>query len=189
MKMFTILFLIISATTCGGDGETAENAQPIEVVEEMPAATEEEVQNGILVGEIQKEDLTQEPYSSWFNRGYESYEPSAEALETIKNNIDEYEIKAFMGTWCGDSRREVPKFFKLLELANYDLEKLDLYAVKRNKTLPDGLEKEYDLQFVPTIIFMKDGEEVGRFVEYAQETLEEDIAKIVSGQEYSHSYE
>ena len=30
--------------------------------------------------------------------------------------------------------------------------------------------------------------EVNRFVEYAQETLAEDILKIVSGQPYKHSY-
>ena len=188
MKIFMILFVIFSAMTCGGNEETAENAQPIEVITETPAS-EEEVQDGILVGQFQKEELMQEPYSAWFSPGYESYEPSAEALETIKSNIGEYEIKMFMGTWCGDSRRVVPKFYKLLEKANYDLSKLEAYAVERNKTLPDGLEKEYDLQYVPTIVFLKDGKEVGRFVEYAQETLEQDIAKIVSGQEYSHPYE
>ena len=38
-------------------------------------------------------------------------------------------------------------------------------------------------------IFYKDGEEVNRFVEYSQgESIEEAIAKIVSGKEYKNSY-
>lgn len=95
----------------------------------------------------------------------------------------------YMGTWCADSQLEVPKFYKLLDLSDFDMNDLEVIAVREDKTLPDDGQKEYDVQYVPTIIFFKDGEEVGRFVEYAQDELEEDIAKIVSGQEYKHSYD
>ena len=184
MKLIIAVMTIFSAINCGENKE-AEVAEPIAV----SAEAEDTEQRDILVGAIQKEDLMQAPYSSWFEPTYESYEPSQQALETIKNNIGEYDIKIFMGTWCGDSRREVPRFYKLLEESNYDMDKLEVQAVRLDKTLPDDLQKEYDIHHVPTIIFYKNGEEVDRFVEYAQDTLEEDIAKIVSGEEYQDPYE
>ena len=49
-------------------------------------------------------------------------------------------------------------------------------------------EEKMNLNRVPTIIFYKNGKEVNRFVEFAQESLEEDIAKIVSGKDYKNSY-
>ena len=176
--------MIFSAINCGESKEA-------EVTEAAAATAEVETneQGDILVGSIQKDDLSQAPHSAWFEPTYQAYEPSPQALETIKNNIGEYDIKIFMGTWCGDSRREVPKFYKLLEKSNYDLDKLEVQAVRYDKTLPNDLQKQYDIHHVPTIIFYKNGEEVDRFVEYAQDSLEEDIAKIVSGEDYQDPYE
>lgn len=183
MKILFYLTLLITAANCG-------STQPAETAgmnTTEPVVQEE--QTDYLVGEIQREELQQAPFSSWFDPMYNSYNPDEEALQTIKENINDYDIKMFMGTWCGDSQREVPKFYKLLELSGYDLDQLEVRAVRPDKTLPDETEKEFDITYVPTIIFFKDGEEVGRFVEYPQEELEDDIAKIVSGQEYKHSYE
>lgn len=182
MKMIFYFFLFIAAANCG-------STKPAETANNQTQQVLEEEQTDMLVGAIQKEDLQQAPYSSWFDPMYNSYKPNEEALQTIKENINDYEIKMFMGTWCGDSQREVPKFYKILELSDYNMDQLDVRAVRRDKTLPNDGQKEFDITYVPTIIFFKDGEEVGRFVEYPQEELEQDIAKIVSGQEYKHSYE
>ncbi len=176
------LLLLITATNCGSSQqkETETAKTPTQPVEE---------QNDLLIGSIDKNDLQQAPHAAWFDPMYQSYKPDEEALKTIQENINDYEIKMFMGTWCADSQLEVPKFFKLLDMSDYDLDRLEVTAVREDKTLPDGSQKEYDVTYVPTIIFFKDGEEVGRFVEYAQDELEKDIAKIVSGQEYTHSYQ
>lgn len=150
--------------------------------------TKSNMQNGMLVGEFDKADLEQESFSKWFNEGYTGFNPSSEAMTTIKNNISDYEIVAFMGTWCPDSRREVPKIFKILDESGYDMSKLTFYGVNRQKTTTGNIEKEFDLNRVPTVIFLKDGKEVNRFVEYPRESIEEDFAKIVSGKEYKNSY-
>ena len=94
-----------------------------------------------------------------------------------------------MGTWCGDSKRETPTFYKILDETNYNYNNLELVTVDRSKTTPDGLEKGYDVVRVPTFIFYKDGKEIGRYVEYARESLEEDMLAILSGKDYKHSYE
>lgn len=182
MKILLYLMLFFTATNCGSSQENK-----TQTTEPAPQTTEE--QNGVLIGSIDKNDLQKAPHAAWFDPMYQSYKPNEEALQTIKENINDYEIKMFMGTWCADSQLEVPKFYKLLDLSDYDLDRLEVTAVREDKTLPDGSQKEYDVTYVPTIIFLKDGEEVGRFVEYAQDELEKDIAKIVSGQEYKHSYQ
>lgn len=182
MKIFIYLLLFITATNCGSSQQQEKN-----ITQTSPEVMEE--QNDVLVGNIEKGDLQQAPHAAWFDPMYQSYQPEKEALKTIQENINDYEIKMFMGTWCGDSQRDVPKFYKLLDLTNFDRENLDVRAVREDKTLPNDGQKEYDVKYVPTIIFFKNGQEVGRFVEYPQEEFEDDIAKIVSGQEYRHSYE
>ena len=182
MKIFISLLLLVSALNCGTQDEVTQNTTPA-----APKVDDE--QQGILVGTITKEDLEHAPYSSWFDPMYKSYQPSEEVLTTVKNNINDYKIKVFMGTWCGDSKRDVPKLYKLLEESGYDMDNIEMQAVRHDKTLPDDLQEEFDVHHVPTIIFYEDGKEVNRFVEYPQESFEDDIAKIVSGQEYHNSYE
>lgn len=178
--------MIGTAINCGSAGKTqAQNSET--AVNTAPVKAEQ--QSGIIVGPIHKEDLMEAPYSAWFDPMYNSYKPEEAAFEKIKNNINDYEVKIFMGTWCGDSKREVPKFLKLLDLSDFDMANLEIMGVTRSKTLPDDLQKSFDVHHVPTIIFYKDGKEVNRFVEYPRESFEEDIAKIVTGEDYTNSYE
>ena len=62
-----------------------------------------------------------------------------------------------------------------------------MITVSRSKQTPDHLEKDFDLKTVPTILFYKDGKEIGRYLEYPRETLEKDILKIVTGKKYQNS--
>ena len=192
MNLLIMIFAIISS--CGNTNEATKSTTPdntpspvavapTPIEEKSPAPTQ-----NMIVGKFTKDDLQQAPYATWFNKGYEEYTPSPEAIATIKKNISEYEIVGFVGTWCPDSRREIPKFFKILEEAGYDTSKLTMVGVTRNKNTPENLEEGYNMHRVPTFIFMKDGKEVNSFVEYAAESTEGDIAKIVSGQEYKNSY-
>ena len=94
-----------------------------------------------------------------------------------------------MGTWCGDSKRETPHFYKILEQTDFNLNNLELITVDVSKKTPDNLQKGFDIKRVPTFIFYRDGKEIGRYVEYARESLEKDMLKIVSGEGYKHSYD
>lgn len=183
MSLYILILAFI--TSCGNTTEPAKTAEKV-ITPEIVESSEE--QQDMLIGKFTKEDLLKAPYNGWFNAEYDNFKPSAEAVETIKNNISDYEIMVFMGTWCGDSKREVPKLLKILEEVGYDLSNLTMVGVNRNKTTPENLEEGWELDRVPTIIFTKDGKEINRFVEYPRESIEADIAKIVSGQDYKHSY-
>lgn len=191
-----IMFLALF-TSCGNANTSDTNnnitatEDPVEEVvlqdKEDELEDEEDLQE-MIVGKFTKEDLQEGSYATWFNAGYENYNPGDEEIETIKNNISQYEIVGFIGTWCPDSRREIPKFFKILDEAGYDLSKVTMVGVNRGKSTPENLEEGYDMKRVPTFIFLKDGKEVNRYVEYAGESIEADIAKIVSGEDYKNSY-
>jgi len=147
--------------------------------------------DGDLVGLATKKDFQQEPYGSeWFNDFYSYYETDKDIIEKLKPTLKNIKIKGFMGTWCGDSQREIPNFYKLLDESEFDYKNLELITVNSDKKA-NGLEKGFNILRVPTFIFYKSGKEIGRFVEHAVDNsnIEKDILKIVSGQPYTHPYQ
>lgn len=174
MKNLLLVLLIISTFSCSSKKNVV-NAT-------LDAA-------GNLVGTANKESFLTAPYNAWFQPNYDHYKLNNEVIESLKPLINKVTIKAFMGTWCGDSQEQTPVFYKILDAAEFNYQNLQLIAVNRGKTTPDNLQEGLDIQRVPTFIFYKGGKEIGRFVEYPRETVEKDILKIVSGETYKHSYE
>ncbi|WBX71601.1 thioredoxin family protein [Tenacibaculum retecalamus] len=157
----------------------------------VPKSPVKKDKDGDLIGIATKKDFQQEPYASeWFNDFYSYYEIDKSATDRLKPHLKNITIKGFMGTWCGDSQREIPNFYKTLDQAEFDYKNLELVTVNRKKTA-NGLEKGYDIIRVPTFIFYKNGKEIGRFVEHPVDgsTIEEDIFKIISGKPYTHPYQ
>lgn len=146
------------------------------------------VQTDILVGKIDREQLQEEDYGKWFNPRYEAYEVNKEAVDELSKLLKDVNITIFMGTWCGDSKRETPNVYKIFDAAAVSEDQVELIAVSYDKTTPDELEKGLDIQRVPTIIFKKNDKELGRIVEYPIESLENDMLKILKGEDYKHAY-
>jgi hypothetical protein len=137
----------------------------------------------ILIGEINWDGLNQEPYSEWFGPNYLEYQVDSETLDFVGNSLDDVEIVMFLGTWCSDSQLEVPQFYRILDYVNYDVHAMKVYALERKweprrVESPSGIEKEYNVEFVPTMIFYRDGTELGRITEYPKQTLEKDLLEI-----------
>lgn len=173
-KAITIFAFVICFIACDSTKKQVINAKKNE--------------KGHLVGLANKESFNQVPFNTWFNKNYDSYTPDATVVSEIKSNLKGVTVKGFMGTWCGDSKRETPKFYKILEQVGFDENNVAMATVNRTKKTPDNLQEGLNIIKVPTFVFYKGGEEIGRFVEYPRETLEKDILKIVSGQDYKHSY-
>ena len=142
----------------------------------------------MLLGKANRKGLQMDAFKEWFNPGYETYKLDAETLEKLKPLLKDATITIFMGTWCEDSQRETPHFYKILDAANFDESKLTLITVSEEKTTPQGFENGKNITNVPTLIFYKDGKELGRIVEYPIESLEKDMLAILSGKEYKHAY-
>ncbi|WGD35585.1 tetratricopeptide repeat protein [Olleya sp. YS] len=145
-----------------------------------------------LLGPINKEGLQKDTYKDWFNKNYNDYIVNEKLVETFKDSLKDYKIKVFLGTWCGDSKKEVPRFYNVLETADFNMENLEVIALDNEKEHykqgPNSEEKGYNIHRVPTFIFYKDDKEVSRIVEHPVETLERDIEKIVTNQRYTFNY-
>lgn len=147
----------------------------------------------ILYGTCNKAALQQDPFNKWFNQGYENYQPNASALSTLKlQKIENIQIKIFFGTWCGDSKREVPRFLKLLDAISFPEKKIQLIALGNNDSLPKQSpgheEAAVGIFRVPTMIIYKNGIEVNRINEFPVFSLERDLLSILNGSEYTPNY-
>lgn len=146
----------------------------------------------MLLGTINKTGLTQAPFNEWFDKNYKDYAVNDKIVKQLKDSLNQYTIKAFLGTWCGDSKREVPHFYSVLETADFPMNQLEVIALDHADTAykkgPNGEEKGLNIHRVPTFIFYKNGEEVNRIVEFPNETLERDMLKIVNQERYYPHY-
>lgn len=135
----------------------------------------------MLLGGVDREAFTKEPFSVWFNQEYDSYQTNAELIKEFKGKLKGFRIEVFMGSWCEDSQREYPRLIKILDEAKFPKQRMLTYAVNESKKSFYSEEIGKDIRFVPTIIFYKGGEEVGRIVESpVSASLEEDIMMIVN---------
>lgn len=142
----------------------------------------------ILIGIATELELRDAPFSTWYVPNYENHIVNSKETNIIKPLLKDIEIKIFMGTWCEDSRQEVPKFYKIMDAMGYSKEKIELITMNRQKTTPENYENGLDIINTPTFIFYKNGKELNRIVEYPIESLEKDMIKIITGKEYKHAY-
>jgi tetratricopeptide (TPR) repeat protein len=137
----------------------------------------------ILYGTCTKDSLTKAPFDKWFTTGYEKYTPNAATVAQLKKqNLKNISIEVFFGTWCGDSRREVPRLMKLLDQISF--KNVHLMAVGGSDSLfkqtPLHDERNKGIFHVPAIIVYKDGIELNRINEYPSLSLEKDLLDIIS---------
>jgi|TARA_R110002110_G_scaffold64434_10_gene178056 thiol-disulfide isomerase/thioredoxin len=151
-----------------------------------------EGKNPILLGKINKEILSTNTYVDWFLKNYDAYQPESTYITILKEKLPEYTITAFFGSWCGDSKEQLPPFYKILDEAKFPLERLTVVGVSRErdayKQSPGGEEEGLNIHRVPTFIFYKDGIEVNRIVEQPIATLEHDMSMLLQNESYIPKY-
>jgi thiol-disulfide isomerase/thioredoxin len=135
----------------------------------------------MLLGNQTKDQLLKAPYREWYKKEHDEYTLDQKSIaELKKEKLNSYKITLVMGTWCEDSHREVPRFFKILEAIEYPENKLTMIAVNRQKEAPSGEEGPLNIQRVPTIIVQKYGKEIGRIIESPSTGyLERDLLEIL----------
>ena len=142
----------------------------------------------MLLGHIDAASIKKEPFAEWYATNYEGHPMDSSLVDSIKPLLADVSIKVYMGSWCEDSQREVPALFKILEQASMADNRLSLVALDHDKMTPDSLQVADAIEYVPTIILSKDGQELNRIVEYPQGSLEQDLLTILKGNPYKHTY-
>jgi thiol-disulfide isomerase/thioredoxin len=146
-----------------------------------------------ILGNCSLSQLEKKPYSEWYAKNFSAYEPNIQVLAALKKtNPTKYMVKIFFGSWCGDSKRELPKMTKVLEKLSFPQKNLTLIGVDDStevyKQSPQRQEAGMNIFRVPTFIVFENGKEVGRIVEYPTETMERDLLKIFARKEYTANY-
>ena len=148
--------------------------------------------NQMLLGLHKKEDLQQSPYKEWFDRNYSDYKIDSSSVSLLMPLIKNKQFEIFMGTWCGDSRREVPRMYKILEYAGVKPAQIKLVMVDDHnstyKQSPGHEEKAKLIHRVPDLIVYEHKKEMNRIVEYPVVSLEKDLLVIMKEGSYQPNY-
>lgn len=140
---------------------------------------------GTLVGPVPREALKAPPFNAWFDRGYSQYEAQADVVAALRPKLSDVSLEVYFGTWCGDSKRQVPRLLRLLDAAGFDDGRLRLVGLSDRdgefKQAPGRPEKARYIHRTPTIVALRNGSEVGRIVETPSTTLEADLNAILDG--------
>lgn len=157
------------------------------------AQTNNQAPDPVIYGSFQPRLLEQAPYAAWYKPNYEKYNADPEILKRLQQiKTRGLHIQVFLGTWCGDSKREVPAFIKLLHQMQFPQQQFQLIGLGGSDSLykqsPAGEEKGLGIFRVPTFIVYQNNTELGRINEYPIQSLEADLLKILSGQSYQPNY-
>ena len=89
------------------------------------------------------------------------------------------EVVILFGTWCHDSKREVPRILRILETVGVSTDQISLIGVDVKKREPNSRENTFHLTNPPTFIFFYKGKEAGRIIESPLTSVEVDLRNIV----------
>lgn len=168
----------------------------------LPITTNSEVMNQeiknesgqiILAGKASPAVMQQPNYKTWYDQSYNSYQLDALTIQEISPLLKNKHIEIFLGSWCGDSKREVPRMLKILNNAGVDTTKLSLIFVDNStakyKQSPQHEEIGKNIHRVPTFIFFDGKKEIGRIVESPIMSLEKDMLAILEKRKYQPNYQ
>jgi cyclophilin family peptidyl-prolyl cis-trans isomerase/HEAT repeat protein len=135
----------------------------------------------IWYGSVSAERLNRE-IAGW-SEERESYKPQQKWLDMLRTAKLRYGLLVAMGTWCGDSREQIPRLQAVLsalgERSPFDPARL--VGVDRSKAIDAKLYPYGVVELVPTVVVTVAGAEVGRIVEAPKSgSIEEDLVRILA---------
>ncbi|WP_018258638.1 thioredoxin family protein [Halomicrobium katesii] len=118
---------------------------------------------------------TMEPNPVWSEGAYE------DTVDVLAEHRDELVYKVWGGDWCKDCRSQLPDFGAALDAAEVPEENVAHHETEKeddgSKTGP-GVE-EYGIEYIPTVVVERDGEEIARFVEDADVPIAVSLAEEI----------
>ena len=135
----------------------------------------------ILLGYVNESELKNNPVFNETEVYYDSYNVDENLARIIKDKSNDINIIVVLGSWCGDSKVNVPVFRKIIDKSGFDKTKVKYIAVDRRKKGGSVNVSALNVEYVPTFIFIKNNTEIGRIVEQPiNETIEQDWVEIVT---------
>jgi len=166
------------------------------IMPSVTPVTNNEIQNEqnktILAGHCSTSMLDASPYKEWFYKSWDAYTIDTFTLNLVRPMLEGKTVEIFLGSWCGDSKREVPRMIKILRAAGVDTANIRLIFVdnstKKYKQSPQHEEVGKNIHHVPTIIIYNHSGEMGRIIESPKISLEKDLLAILVHRAYEPNY-
>ncbi len=166
------------------------------MVPSATAFTNAEIKNTngqtILAGHCSPAILHTAGYKEWYDASFTGYTVDKATVSQISPLLQNKTIEVFLGSWCGDSKRETPRMMKLLEEASFDTSHIKLIfvdnATATYKQSPQHEEKGKNIHHVPTFIVYDGNKELGRIIESPVVSLEKDLQSILTHTPYTPNY-
>lgn len=153
---------------------------PVKAQEMNQVKTDSLIEREIFLGQMNETGMSQPLFVENWKERVDLYVPDKAWTKKIRKYLKrnpEVSLVVFFASWCGDSQEHMPDFVKLAHQTK--MKKVSYYALNRNKTMP-GMEMEkYVIEYVPTFIVYRGGQEIGRIVESPELSLEQDLWKIL----------
>jgi hypothetical protein len=187
--LFVLLAVVILGIGCKAVKPVAEARPAVAAAPEVPQKVTDPTAkfsdpSTFILGYFKVERLAEPPYSEWYVKGYDEYSINSEPLNKLMDiKTDNLKIKIVMGTWCPDSRREVPEFMRILDIWRFPLSQVTFIGVDKSKKAAVSELDSLDIQKVPTFIFYKNNIQSGRIIENPVTSLEQDIVNILTRNE------
>lgn len=165
-KLFQTLILLIVA-----HGSFAQNAE----------VSRDAEGNKVLKGFITRQQLASDTSFTWFAKNSKDYTPDASAVTALKAAKDSVYVLAFGGTWCHDTQFILPKFYQLADASGLAPDHITLVGVGHDKKTVQHLSETFNITNVPTFIVLKNGQELGRVVEYGKKGMwDRELGEVVT---------
>jgi len=134
----------------------------------------------ILLGKCNLEGLKTGDFGQVFKIEYKNYIADTTVISILRKKMKNINIEIILGTWCGDSKDQVPRFIKILNELKYNTRKLTIFSVNRGFKA-DGFDKnKSNIIKVPTFIIYRKNTEIGRIIETPLISLEKDLLEILN---------
>ncbi|MEI6123154.1 MAG: thioredoxin family protein [Bacteroidota bacterium] len=137
-------------------------------------------QTDIIVDNCTREGILSCDFVNDYNAEYPAYKPNATVLDSLKSLLNDISCVIVLGTWCGDSKEQVPRFYKISDLLGNPFIAISLIGVDREKVAPAiNVKEKYAIELVPTFIFYRNNTEIGRIIESPKTSIEQDLLNMV----------
>ena len=156
-----------------------------EAPETAAAAPTPPHEESVLVGPVSREKV-EATVPEWVQAEVDA-KPDAGAAKALAAAVSAgagagAEVTVYLGTWCGDSRREVPRFWKALDAMGGSAPfQVRYVGIDRHKQEPAADVGRDGVLYLPTFIVRRDGREVGRVVETSPHGIESDLLALLTG--------
>lgn len=145
--------------------------------------------NKVLIGQINEKLLANDSAFRWFYQGVNNYTPNTEWTKYISYYRDSFDVVVFAGTWDNASHQLLPAFYRVMMASSYPMSKITLYGVDHKLHTLGNEATQYNIQTLPTIILLHNGNELGRIQQRPIQSLESNMVAILQTEFFTDSTE